>query len=265
MRQLDYWEQVNFCPTISTWGLLVLRPALTLDSPLRVKCKLGAGLKPGTRDGVCERSERSALGMYLVRRSDLEPITRHVRTRWTLKTQESSLFLDVPQTIPKALFVLFLDTALKMKLVIASATGFVGKELLKQAMGCSEFTSIVTLGRRAVVEDYDKARLTDIVIDNFEHYPDSVMEQLADADACIWYGAEYSMLSSLLMEDKDNCSHPHEIAVNSVRRDQKGYSRLHIGGHKSLIGFKQDGETSPIHLLQRRSRRSRLKGIYVHA
>ncbi|KAG0652745.1 hypothetical protein D0Z07_0367 [Hyphodiscus hymeniophilus] len=74
-----------------------------------------------------------------------------------------------------------------MKLVIGGATGFVGKELLKRALACPEITSIVTLDRRAlVVEDLNKEKLTSIVLDDFEHYPTSVMEKIGNADACIW-------------------------------------------------------------------------------
>jgi nucleoside-diphosphate-sugar epimerase len=72
-----------------------------------------------------------------------------------------------------------------MKLVIGGATGFVGKELLKQALACPEFTSIVTLGRRPVtVKD---SKLTDVVLDDLEQYPPSALQKIADADACIWY------------------------------------------------------------------------------
>lgn len=75
----------------------------------------------------------------------------------------------------------------RMKLIIAGATGFVGRNLLKEALACSDITSIVTLGRRPVVSEYaERAKVTNIVLDDLEHYPASVMEKIADADACIW-------------------------------------------------------------------------------
>ncbi len=84
--------------------------------------------------------------------------------------------------------IFILSPTFKMKLVIAGATGFVGKEILRQALCSSEFDSIVTLGHRAVdVGPHDREKLTDIVLDNLEQYPETVREQLADADACIWY------------------------------------------------------------------------------
>lgn len=75
-----------------------------------------------------------------------------------------------------------------MKLIIGGATGFVGKEVLRQALRSPEITSIVTLGRRAVVvSEEHKSKIIDIVMEAQEHFSDSVIEQIADADACIWY------------------------------------------------------------------------------
>ena len=71
-----------------------------------------------------------------------------------------------------------------MKLVIGGAPGFVGKELLRQALASPKFTSIVTLGRRPVVVENPK--LIDVVFDDIEVYSTSVLEKIADADACIW-------------------------------------------------------------------------------
>ncbi|RDW76919.1 hypothetical protein BP6252_04972 [Coleophoma cylindrospora] len=74
-----------------------------------------------------------------------------------------------------------------MKLIIAGATGFVGKEILRHALRSPEFTSIVTLGRRAVdIEDQYAEKLTDLVLDDLNHYSTSARAKLANADACIW-------------------------------------------------------------------------------
>jgi hypothetical protein len=76
-----------------------------------------------------------------------------------------------------------------MKLVIGGATGFVGREVLRQALRCPQITSIVTLGRRAVVlEQKDREKVTDIVMmDDGENYSEATLETIADSDACIWY------------------------------------------------------------------------------
>jgi dihydrodipicolinate reductase len=49
-----------------------------------------------------------------------------------------------------------------MKLVVAGGTGFVGKEVLKQALCCPQITLIVALGRRrAGLQDADRGKVTE--------------------------------------------------------------------------------------------------------
>ncbi|KAI1214497.1 uncharacterized protein F4807DRAFT_408331 [Annulohypoxylon truncatum] len=79
-----------------------------------------------------------------------------------------------------------------MKLIVAGSTGFVGNEIIRQALSHPGVTSIVALGRRetAIPENIgpnaDVAKLKSIVCDDFENYPESVKKELAGADACIW-------------------------------------------------------------------------------
>lgn len=77
-----------------------------------------------------------------------------------------------------------------MKLVIGGSSGFVGTELIRQALSNPAITSIVGLSRRetTVPTSVDAAsKLKSIVCDNFETYPESIKEELQDVDACIWY------------------------------------------------------------------------------
>ena len=78
-----------------------------------------------------------------------------------------------------------------MKLVIGGSTGFVATELIKQGIRNPAITSIIALGRREISIPLDAGpaagKLKSVTCDNFESYPDSVMAQLEDADACIWY------------------------------------------------------------------------------
>jgi hypothetical protein len=81
-----------------------------------------------------------------------------------------------------------------MKLIIAGSTGFVATELIKQALSHPAITSIVALARRTttVPQDLgpaaDTTKLKPVVCDNFENYSESVKQELAGADTCIWYG-----------------------------------------------------------------------------
>ncbi|ETS88113.1 hypothetical protein PFICI_01941 [Pestalotiopsis fici W106-1] len=75
-----------------------------------------------------------------------------------------------------------------MKLVIGGSTGFVGTELVRQALLNKDVDSVVGLSRRETPApvDLDKGRLKSVVCDDFTTYPDAVKEELRDVDACIW-------------------------------------------------------------------------------
>jgi len=80
-----------------------------------------------------------------------------------------------------------------MKLIVAGSTGFVATEVIRQALSNPAITSIKALARRptAVPQNAgpgaDVSKLKSVVCDNFEKYPESVKQELAGADACIWY------------------------------------------------------------------------------
>ena len=71
-----------------------------------------------------------------------------------------------------------------MKVIIAGATGFVGRELLSQCLQNPAVTSIVALSRRELPA-HDKLKVA--IMDDFLSYPDSVRKEIKDASACIWY------------------------------------------------------------------------------
>jgi len=80
-----------------------------------------------------------------------------------------------------------------MKLIVAGSTGFVGTELIRQALSNPSITSIVALARRLTTEPQtvgpgaDLAKLKSVICEDFGNYPESVKQELAGADACIWY------------------------------------------------------------------------------
>ena len=75
-----------------------------------------------------------------------------------------------------------------MKLIVSGSTGFVGKEVVIQALKSSTVSSVVALTRRPLDLDgvTDTSKLRTVVLDDFGHYPDEAKKQLAGADACIW-------------------------------------------------------------------------------
>lgn len=72
-----------------------------------------------------------------------------------------------------------------MKLAIAGATGFVGRETLAAAVQSDAVKSVLVLGRRPVAEGSPKVK--EILIDDFGSYSEHVKAALADVDAFIWY------------------------------------------------------------------------------
>lgn len=76
-----------------------------------------------------------------------------------------------------------------MKLVIGGSSGFVGTELVLQALSNPAITSVVGLSRRetpAPPSAADAAKLKSVICDDFDNYSDSVKKELEDVDAFIW-------------------------------------------------------------------------------
>ncbi|KAJ5610742.1 hypothetical protein N7510_007461 [Penicillium lagena] len=75
-----------------------------------------------------------------------------------------------------------------MKLIVAGATGLVGREVIRQSLQNSQVTQVIALARKPVQveDDVDSSKLKSVVISDYEEYPDHVKAEFAGADACIW-------------------------------------------------------------------------------
>lgn len=73
------------------------------------------------------------------------------------------------------------------KLVLSGVTGRIGKQVLHQALRDSTITSVIALSRRSLPDLVRDAKLKVRVLENFNVYPDDVVAELQDANACIWY------------------------------------------------------------------------------
>ncbi|PHH75720.1 hypothetical protein CDD82_4315 [Ophiocordyceps australis] len=105
-----------------------------------------------------------------------------------------------------------------MKLVIAGSSGFVGTELIRQALAHPEITSVVALGRREtqVPSDVSRAKLKSVICNDFENYPQSVKDGLAGADACIWTIA-VKPLQSISLPWEQTCKVSRDYAVTAIK------------------------------------------------
>ncbi|KAF8867147.1 hypothetical protein BDZ45DRAFT_719498 [Acephala macrosclerotiorum] len=75
-----------------------------------------------------------------------------------------------------------------MKFILTGVTSFIGSEVLSQCLQNPAITSVVALSRRNLPEAPTKDRkLNVIILKSFNSYPDSVMQEIKGADACIWY------------------------------------------------------------------------------
>lgn len=73
-----------------------------------------------------------------------------------------------------------------MQVILTGSTGFIGKEVLDQCLRNPEITSIIALSRRDLPEEITNPKLSVIIVKDFNSYPDSILDQLKNADACIW-------------------------------------------------------------------------------
>jgi nucleoside-diphosphate-sugar epimerase len=79
-----------------------------------------------------------------------------------------------------------------MKIIIAGATGFLGTQLVRQALSHPAITTVIALGRREMPKlldlkpTADLAKLKSVVLKDFENYTDAEKAELAGTDAVIW-------------------------------------------------------------------------------
>jgi uncharacterized protein YbjT (DUF2867 family) len=80
-----------------------------------------------------------------------------------------------------------------MKLIVTGATGFVGTEVIRLALGNKAVTSVIALARKPVAvpehvaPDADTSKLHPVVLEDWNSpYPDEVREKLRGADGCVW-------------------------------------------------------------------------------
>ncbi|KAF3071064.1 hypothetical protein GL218_00887 [Daldinia childiae] len=74
-----------------------------------------------------------------------------------------------------------------MKIIITGATGFVGSEVVRQAIADEGITQAFVLTRKPLPEDLSKnTKLTIIEHKDFSTYPPELLAQLTGAEGCIW-------------------------------------------------------------------------------
>lgn len=74
-----------------------------------------------------------------------------------------------------------------MKVIIAGATGFIGGEVLRQLLLNPAITSVLSLSRRDLPEAVAKSpKLKNVIAEDMSSYSETLIQEMAGADACIW-------------------------------------------------------------------------------
>jgi thioester reductase-like protein len=75
-----------------------------------------------------------------------------------------------------------------MKFILTGCTGFIGGEVIYQRLRNPSITSVVALTRRKLPEALStNPKLKEVIMKEFNAYPEPVLKELSGADACIWY------------------------------------------------------------------------------
>lgn len=74
-----------------------------------------------------------------------------------------------------------------MKVILLGSTGFIGNKVLQYCLQHPAITSVVALSRRNLAEEAANPKLSVVILEHFDSYPESVLECLKNADACIWW------------------------------------------------------------------------------
>ncbi|KAF4468591.1 transport sec13 [Fusarium albosuccineum] len=126
-----------------------------------------------------------------------------------------------------------------MKLVIGGASGYLGTEVVRQALKHPGISSVVALGRRPTPipegsgSQAETSKFKSVTIDDFCNYSEQVKADIAGADGCIWLIA-ITPTRSKLMEWEEVRKICHDYAVTAADEFAK---------------IPRDGKTEPLRFL----------------
>ncbi|KAI6780507.1 putative nucleoside-diphosphate-sugar epimerase protein [Emericellopsis cladophorae] len=75
-----------------------------------------------------------------------------------------------------------------MKVIISGATGLVATAVVQQSLAHPKISKVIALSRRAVElpDNADSSKLKQVLVKDYNEYPDHILEELRGAHACIW-------------------------------------------------------------------------------
>ncbi|KAJ6118697.1 hypothetical protein N7471_013317 [Penicillium samsonianum] len=157
-----------------------------------------------------------------------------------------------------------------MKVILTGSTGFVGREVLSQCLAHPAITSIVALSRRELPA-HEKLKVA--IIEDFMIYPDSIWDDIRDAEACIWtlgkayipnndiarqVSVDYTLAAAQVFQE--TCQKPFRFIYCSgaaAERDQtkplwfmQEYRRIRGQVENELLGFVDDHPGFEAHIVR---------------
>jgi hypothetical protein len=144
-----------------------------------------------------------------------------------------------------------------MKVILTGATGFVGGEALKRAVAHPGISEVLVLTRRDLAAEQKASEKVKVILHaDFAAYPDAVLEQLAGAEACIWYHRfpnPMTIAPGDLTKLQDGRRQEHRLPGPGNRA--AGPVRVQRGVREGLRAERaahRAGEALPLRVLQRR-------------
>jgi hypothetical protein len=103
----------------------------------------------------------------------------------------------------------------KMKLILTGSTGFIGHEVLSQALSHPSITSVIALTRQPLPSSTSNPKLQILLVEDFSNYTPSLLRQLAGAGACIWYSSPLSPPPSHILHENSERKRDRERLTNT--------------------------------------------------
>jgi uncharacterized protein YbjT (DUF2867 family) len=126
-----------------------------------------------------------------------------------------------------------------MHIILTGATGLVGSAVLAQLLHSSTITRVSILSRRpiAATEGHKKANV--IIQSDYSTYPQSVIDQLQDADGCIWAQGKTSV--GMAEKEYTELTHDWPLAAAKAFGGMKGKDLSSGDGRFNFVYVSGEG------------------------
>lgn len=93
-----------------------------------------------------------------------------------------------------------------MEVIVAGATGFVGKAVVAQCIANPKIAVVHVLTRRNIDVDLNSSPKVHVILhQDFQNYPQQLLEQLQASQGCIWYCYSAIVISITIKSTESEC------------------------------------------------------------